>query len=208
MKVYKERLNSWNQTSSQTIRLGRCKSDRITKEWTKTTKEAFGDNPETRKGYLAEEMVFKYLSSAYKWVTWFEDRYDKQVAGIDFQFKKQGWANFYTADVKANLNKGKFLVYPDEISKKSNDRMIHVDVDSGWAVEYSRESMISYIRNLPLHLDKKGKRYTLLDAFNPEVRQRVSFFRRFPLERVSKEKLSEKDIKLKQLEEELSKVIN
>ena len=208
MKVYKERFNSWGQTCTQTTRLGRCKSDRITKEWTKTTKEAFGDNPETRKGYLAEQMVFKYLSSTYKWVTWFEDRYDKQVAGIDFQFKKQGWANFYTADVKANLCNGKFFVYPDEIGHKSNDRMIHVDVDSGWAVEYSRESMISYIKNMPLHLDKKGKRYTRLDVFNPEVLQKVSFFRRFLLEKTTNKKLSEKDIKIKQLDDELSRIIN
>ena len=208
MKVYKERLNSWGQTCTQTIRLGRCKSDRITKKWTKTTKEAFGDNPETRKGYLAEQMVFKYLSSAYKWVTWFEDSFDKQKAGIDFQFKKQGWANFYTADVKANLCKGKFFVYPDEIRNKSNDRMIHVDVDTGYAVEYSRESMISYTKNLPLSLDSKGKRYTLLDVFNPEVQQRVSYFRRFKIEKLISEKLSEKDLKIKQLDDELSRFIN
>jgi len=208
MKKYKPTFNSFSGTYTEKIRLGRCKSDRITNKWTKTTKEAFGDNPQTRKGYLAEEMIFKYLSKVYKWVTWYEDDFDKQSVGVDFRFKAEGWRNFYTVDVKANLSKGKFFVYPDEISHKQNDRMIHVDVDKGIAIEYSRESMLSFLVNKPLKKDKKGKRYILLDAYNPEIRQKVSYFRSFKLDIPKKEKLSLEEHNLKNLELDLSDIIN
>ena len=190
MKHYKPTFNSFSGTYTEKIRLGRCKSDRITSKWTKTTKEAFGDNLETRKGYLAEEMVFKYLSNTYKWVTWYEDDFDKQSVGVDFRFKAEGWHNFYTVDVKANLSKGRFFVYPDEISHKQNNRMIHVDVEEGWAIEYDRESMLSFLINKPLKKDRKGKRYILLNSYEPEVKQRVSHFRKFRLEVPTKKKLS------------------
>lgn len=208
MKHYKPTFNSFSGTYTEKIRLGRCKSDRITSKWTKTTKEAFGDNPQTRKGFLAEEMIFKYLSRVYKWVTWYEDDFDKQSVGVDFRFKAEGWKNYYTADVKANLYKGKFFVYPDEISHKLNDRMIHVDVETGEAIEYSRESMISFLANKPLKKDKKGKRYILLECYNPEVKQKVSFFRKFNLYIPKKEKLSVDQHNLKMLEMDLSDIVN
>ena len=36
-------------------------SGRITVKWTKTVKEAFGDNKFTQKGLTAEELVHNYL---------------------------------------------------------------------------------------------------------------------------------------------------
>lgn len=208
MKQYKPTYNSFKGQYTEKIRLGRCKSDRITNKWTKTTKEAFGDNPKTRKGYIAEEMIFKYLSRVYKWVTWYEEDFDKQSAGIDFRFKAEGWRNFYTADVKANLSKGKFFVYPDEINHKRNDRMIHVDIDTESAIEYSRESVLSYLNNKSLKKDKNGKRYIILDSRDPDVKQNISYFRSFKLNLPKKEKLTVDQHNLKMLDLDLSDIVN
>ena len=156
-------------------------SDRVTSKWTKSVIGAFGDKPNVRKGVKAEELVHSYLKKVYKEVTWFHDRRDKQLQGIDFEFKKDSWKYSYTADVKGNMSDKKFFVYPDEIKNKVNHRMIHVDINTGWAVEYDRKSMLDYLDNNPEYIktDKNNKRYAMFEASSKLLPRRVSHFRPF-----------------------------
>lgn len=156
-------------------------SDRVTSKWTKDVIGAFGDKPNVRKGVKAEELVHDYLKRVYNKVTWFHDRRDKQLQGIDFEFKKDSWRNSYTADVKGNMKDKKFFVYPDEIKDKINHRMIHVDTETGWAVEYDRQSMLDYLDNTPelVKTDKNNNRYALLETFSKLLQRRINHFRPF-----------------------------
>jgi len=158
-------------------------SDRVTSKWTKTVIGAFGDKPNVRKGVKAEELVHGYLNKVYSKVTWFHDRRDKQLQGIDFEFKKDSWKNSYSADVKGNLKNGKFFVYPDEIKDKINHRMIHVDTETGDAVEYDRKSMLQYLESKPeqVKLDKDNNRYALLERSCHLLHRRINHFRPFKI---------------------------
>lgn len=149
-------------------------SKRITPRWTKTTKEAYGDNQYTDKGLQAEKLIYEYLLRTYESVKWNESNRKKQVEGIDFEFKKDVWANYYSADVKGNLNGRHFYVYPEEIRNKKNHRMIHVDINTGFAVEYDRESMLRYLVTL-----KTDKNYFRLNSLDKSLKKRVAYFRVF-----------------------------
>lgn len=149
-------------------------SDRITKKWTKTTKEAFGDNAKTQTGYNGEKIIYDYLVSVYDKVVWNESNRRKQIDGIDFEFKKAGWSKLYTADVKANLNEKHFFVYPEEIRNKKNHRMIHVDVNTGEAVEYDRQSMLGYISTL-----KSDRNYFKFNILDRSLKYKIAFYRVF-----------------------------
>ena len=156
-------------------------SDRITSKWTETTAEAFGDSEFTRKGDVAEKLAYDYLKRVYDEVEWNRDKRDKQIVGKDFEFKKKEWRYSYSVDVKGNLHDGKFLVYIDEIEDKLNHRMMHIDVTSGRAVEYSRDSMLEYIDNNEhlVKVDKNNKRYVSLKSSDPLLLRRISHFRPF-----------------------------
>lgn len=162
-------------------------SNRITSKWTKTTKEAFGNTEYTEKGLYAEKLILEYLKSVYHEVTWYENDRDKQVAGIDFEFKKNAWRNYYTADVKANFKNGYFIVVPEEMEKKKNHRMIHVDVNTGRAVEYDRKAMVAYLKEktgFPLYagkVGKDGKKYVSLHAWTVRNENKIEHFRVFQL---------------------------
>lgn len=160
-------------------------SDRITPKWTKTTKEAYGNNENTIKGLQAEKLILEYLKGIYHKVIWHENDRDKQIAGIDFEFKKNAWANYYSVDVKGNLKNGYFVVIPEEMAKKKNHRMIHVDVNTGRAVEYDRKEMLRYIESKkddPLfegRIGKDGKRYLTLKAWTVRCEGKLDNFRMF-----------------------------
>jgi hypothetical protein len=149
-------------------------SNRITEKWTETTAEAFGDNINTQTGLKAEKIIYEYLLGIYQSVRWYESDRKKQIAGIDFEFKKDTWSNYYTADVKGNLKNTYFRVYPEEIRKKKNHRMIHVDVDSGYAVEYDRVSMLNYIDSL-----KSDKEYFVFNTLDKSLKHKIAYFRKF-----------------------------
>jgi hypothetical protein len=160
-------------------------SGRITNEWTKTTAEAFGDTEFIRRGDRAEELAYDYLVRTYDTVQWNREDRDKQVAGKDFEFKRKQWKHSYSVDVKGNLHDGAFRVYMDEIAHKSNHRMMHVDTITGWAVEYSRDSMLDYIHNNQ-HLikrDKSNKQYVALKCFDRQLMRRISHFHPFRVAR-------------------------
>lgn len=121
-------------------------SERLTTKWTPTLVEAFGaSGARGREG----ELFVKEAIESWGWeVKDNEESYDEQVAGCDLWLKKPEWANFYSIDVKNNLNKfGSFYVDPSQWMnpKKKNDRFWHVNVDTGWMAWYSREEMQSYI---------------------------------------------------------------
>jgi len=158
-------------------------SDRVTSKWTKSVIGAFGDKPSVRKGVKAEEIIHGYLKRTYNKVTWFHDRRDKQLQGIDFEFKKDAWRNSYTADVKGNVKGRTFFVYPDEIKDKINHRMIHVDTETGQAVEYDRQSMVEFLNRTPdlVKTDKNNNRFAMLDVYSPMLFRRVNHFRPFKI---------------------------
>lgn len=160
-------------------------SGRITNAWTKTTAEAFGDNEFTQRGDKAEQLVYDYLVRVYDTVDWHRDDREKQIAGKDFEFKKKQWKYSYSVDVKGNLHDGIFRVYVDEIANKLNHRMMHVDVATGQAVEYSRESMLDYVDDNEhlLKTDKYNKRYISLKCFDQQLMRRISHFRPFRVAR-------------------------
>jgi genome maintenance exonuclease 1 len=183
--AFKELREEYDKTVEQSISStdNNKVSDRVTTKWTKTVIGAFGDKPNVRKGVKAEELVLGYLNKVYSKVTWFHDRRDKQLQGIDFEFKKDSWKNSYTADVKGNMSNGMFYVYPDEIKDKSNHRMIHVDTNTGWAVEYDRKSMLDYLDDKPEYIqtDKNNNRYARLEAFSRLLQRRINHFRPFKI---------------------------
>lgn len=126
-------------------------SDRLTNKWTKTAAEAFGRTGE--QGDRGEAFMCK-VYEAWKWdFTYYPDSYDQQVRGIDFSFKKPGWVNSYTCDVKANLNEyGTFWVETDDTGwlfnpKKESDRIWHVNPDTGWMAWYGRDDMKHYVES-------------------------------------------------------------
>jgi len=159
-------------------------SARITPKWTKTTAEAFGDNENTRNGLKAEELIHAYLKTVYHEVIYHESDRSKQINGIDFEFKKSSWLNYYSADVKGNLKNGFIPVYPDELRRKRNHRMMHVDLVKGLVVEYDRPSMLQYVQQyIPFGLkrDRNGKDYVSLYVGGTELKTNVDHFRVFKL---------------------------
>lgn len=165
-------------------------SKRITKKWTRDVKGAFGDTPQTQRGMKAEELVYRYLKSVYDFVTWHVDDSKEQKLGNDFEFSKKTWKNHYTLDVKGNLHNKTFLVYIDEIKNKKNNRMLHVDVDTGLAVEYDRSSMVSFINNNLelLRTDKNNKQYLLCNTDDILLKNKVDYFRVFRVVKEEKKK--------------------
>lgn len=126
-------------------------TERLTNKWTDTLEEAFGTTPEVEKGVLAEQMYLQWASNVYPLVEYFPDDKEMQVAGIDFYIKKDNWRRKYGVDVKGNMDaKGFFIVDNMENgwlrgSNKKNDRVCHICVESGWAIEYDRKDMMKYL---------------------------------------------------------------
>lgn len=115
-------------------------SERATKRWTKTVDEAFpSTGPKGRKGEEFMMRVFEHWG----WeATHYESDRQKQVDGIDIEFRNPDWYNSYTCDVKANLNSyGSFEVHKDWLFGKKMDRVFHVNPDTGWITWYSVEDM-------------------------------------------------------------------
>lgn len=115
-------------------------SDRLTNRWTETADEAFG--PSGTKGREGEEFLAKVFENwGWEYDTHQSDR-KKQLDGIDISFKKPEWANFYTADVKNNLDEyGNFYVHKNWLFKVKCNRIFHVNPKTGWIVWYDVNTM-------------------------------------------------------------------
>lgn len=142
-----EKVPTRNQIERE-AREGRS-GDRLTKEWTNTLAEAYGE-----KGQKGEDGEFFVKEALMSWgwlVKHFINEQEKQLAGIDLQFKSPKWANWYTADVKNNMDDyGCF--YIDTSSKgwlfsenKTSDRIWHCNNKTGWMAWYGRKEMMDYI---------------------------------------------------------------
>lgn len=150
-------------------------NERITKKWTKTTAEAFGNTPEVEKGIIAEQMYHAWADNVYDDVIYYESERDMQVQGIDFEIKMDHWSQHYGVDVKGNLkSNGNFLVdnTPDgwlRGKSKTNHRVCHICADTGWAIEYDRLKMVDFLSDQPEEL-------VPLNSMQPEIKH---FTRRF-----------------------------
>lgn len=142
-----EKVPTKNQEERE-AREGRS-GDRLTKEWTDTLVEAYGERGQ--KGEDGELFVKEALTT-WGWLVkhYIKDR-EKQSAGIDLQFKSPRWANWYTADVKNNMDEyGSFYVDTDSsgwlfADTKTSDRIWHCNDTTGWMAWYGREEMKEYI---------------------------------------------------------------
>jgi hypothetical protein len=130
-------------------------SNRLTDEWTDTLDEAFGKTG--TKGRLGEEFLAKVFES-WGWEHRRNEKdYKAQIEGRDIEFRKPTWANFYSADVKNNMDQyGCFYVYKDWLDKVKCDRIFHVNPETGWLAWYSVDEMREwyegdgeYIRIIP-----------------------------------------------------------
>lgn len=124
---------------------------RITDQWTDTLIEAFGWTEAVIRGAKAEQLFLQYAKKAYDEVEFFENDREKQVAGIDFTFRKKTWSRAYSADVKGNLHvDGRFIIDNKQDGwlrdrGKRSDRIVHICVDDGSGVQYDRREMIQLL---------------------------------------------------------------
>ena len=123
-------------------------SNRLTSEWTEKLDECFGDTG--KKGRIGEE----FLLSVFEEWGWdsvhHESDRSKQLQGIDIEFRNPKWANFYTCDVKNNMDEyGCFYVYKEWLFKENYkcDRVFHVNPDTGWVAWYGTDAMREYYNN-------------------------------------------------------------
>ena len=118
-------------------------SERLTSRWTESLDDAFGLTG--TKGRLGEEFLLKVFES-WGWDTkHYPDDKKKQLAGIDIEFHNPNWQNFYSCDVKNNMDEyGCFYVYKDWLYKIESDRVFHVNPDTGWIAWYSLDEMQNY----------------------------------------------------------------
>lgn len=130
-------------------------SVRLTSEWKESTKEAFGVSGE--KGDAGEMFLCKVFDDwGWDYILHSSSRYH-QTKGIDISFKKPSWKNFYTADVKNNLNdSGNFFIETDPLGwlfkpTKTSDRIWHVNCDNGMMAWYDRNQMKNYIIECDLY---------------------------------------------------------
>jgi len=122
---------------------------RLTTRWTDTLEEAYGEPG--RRGTLGELFVVDTIRGWGWGCTHHESPRDKQIAGIDIEFRKPDWARSYTADVKTNIDRyGSFYVETNSNDwlfnrGKTSDRIWHCNPDTGWMAWYSRALMQRYI---------------------------------------------------------------
>lgn len=124
-------------------------SERLTKEWTPTLAEAFGESGD--KGEKGELFV-KAVMESWGWeVKHHKEDFQKQISGQDLEFKSPRWYSWYTADVKHNLDDyGSFYVETEDNGWLFNDRKVshriwHCNENTGWMAWYDREAMKKYI---------------------------------------------------------------
>lgn len=125
-------------------------SERITKKWTPTLTEAFGDTEQIQKAIKAELIWKAYAEKVYDEVIYYSTDRKQQTAGVDFSIKKDSWRNYYTVDIKSNMKYGYFFVENNKEGwlrnpNKTTHRIVHIDTSTGWCCEYDREKMISYL---------------------------------------------------------------
>ncbi len=125
---------------------------RITKKWTPTLAEAFGETEMITRARQAETMVAEAFAGWGYEVVDCESDFQSQKHGIDLTIKHPSWRKAYSIDVKSNMNKyGTFWVETTphgwlRSPEKTSDRICHVCVETGWIAWYGRDQMIKWLR--------------------------------------------------------------
>lgn len=145
-------------------------NNRITDQWTKTTTEAFGDNENTRKGNLAEEIILDHFTKIYDFAYRNESSEEEQLAGKDITFGFNRWSRPFHVDVKSNLSDYSFSVDIPKLLKAKTDRWLHLDMNTMWYVMYGVDEMVDQLRKQ----DDLDKPYVY---FSTGRAKRPSFFR-------------------------------
>ena len=112
-------------------------------------------------GHKGEELFYQYAIRTYDEVYWYANDMKEQVKGVDFKFKKSSWRFLYSADIKANMKGkfingryyGKFVVEANKSGwlknpRKTSNRIIHLDVENNYYLEYSRDLMKFYLASV------------------------------------------------------------
>jgi len=118
-------------------------TDRLTRRWTKTAGEAFGQSG--FKGRQGELLVASILEEQSIPFQDFEEEKHQQVSGVDLQ------VGTHSLDVKSNLNGGVFFIEVNSNGwlfnpKKTSDIIIHVDVKTSECIWYTRKAAQASIR--------------------------------------------------------------
>lgn len=148
-------------------------TDRITNKWANNIEEAFGLDSRVRRGKEAEDRYFLWSKKNYDNVISWEKDQEKQNMGIDFTIFKKKWkSEGYTVDVKSNLKKKFFKIdnrpngwlrHPE----KKSDRIVHVDLERGWCVDYRREEMIKLLDSLNIPHEE----HIVWNLFDPKMKE-------------------------------------
>lgn len=144
-------------------------NNRITDQWTDTLDEAFGATG--TKGRLGEEFLLRVFEK-WGWVTkYYPEDKQKQLAGIDIEFKKPRWDNFYSCDCKNNMTEfGTVYVHADWLFKIKSDRVFHVNPDTGWVMWYSVDEMRKvYDTSKDFMTIKAKERFSFMTSTRTEV---------------------------------------
>lgn len=122
---------------------------RLTNEWTPTLEGAYG---EVGKDARNAELFVKEAIESWGWlVKDNESSYSDQVSGKDLLIKNPSWANFYSVDVKNNMNEYGCFFVDSSLNgwlfkkTKTSDRIWHVNTKTGWMAWYGRNEMMDYI---------------------------------------------------------------
>ena len=117
-------------------------SDRKTSSWTENLADAFVNSDATSKG-VSGELFTKAAFDSWGWnsILHQESRV-MQIQGKDISFNPTGHTEWYTADIKCNLNdSGMFFVYKNWLMKVKCDYIIHVNPDAGLLICYDVDDM-------------------------------------------------------------------
>lgn len=128
-------------------------SNRLTNEWTETAEEAFGRTG--KKGTVGEEFVCSVFHHNFGWeVLHLPSTKHIQCMGIDIAFRSPNWKNWYTADVKHNIQQGQFFYIEKHKGNKNGwllkaqcDRIIHCSIKHKMLVWYDVKKMQEYCKN-------------------------------------------------------------
>ena len=109
---------------------------RLTNEWTATLEGAYG---EIGKEARNAELFVKEAIESWGWlVKDNESDYNDQVSGKDLLIKNPSWKNFYSVDVKNNMNDYGCFFVDSSLNgwlfkkTKTSDRIWHVNTKTGW----------------------------------------------------------------------------
>jgi len=126
---------------------------RISKEWEPDIFDAFGATDPVRKGKEAEDMYFDYAKAVYRECISHESDQEKQNQGLDFTIFKDGWRpEGFGVQVKLSPTRKTIKIDNTPHGWLRNpalvsNRIVLVDIKTGWAVDFRREEMIDFIDN-------------------------------------------------------------